>query len=77
MSYFVLWQHEDGLHIDQFTKEELVLRFSDGETFRDIEFHKDLRDTYELLEICNQSIIIKDEIVTPFEKEVVTKYDIK
>ena len=78
MSYFVLWCHEDGLQIKEFTKVKLVEAF-EGEdyNFSAINWHKDMGDYYKLLNNCNQGVIIKGEIVTPFEKEVVTKYDIK
>jgi hypothetical protein len=83
MKYYVMWIHEDSPpHIREFTKEELTeaLAFDgtgSGYNLSGLKWHKDLSDSYSLMQMCHQGIIFKGEIVTPFEKEVVTKYDVK
>ena len=75
--YTVLWSHSDGLNIETFaTKEELLEAVKNGD-FDGIVWHSELNDTYALLHYCNQGIIIKGEMVVPFEKKVVTEYDVK
>ena len=63
MSYFVLWRHEDDIYIKEFTKGKLMEAF-EGEdyNFSAINWHKDASKTYELLNMCNQGIIIKNNI---------------
>lgn len=76
--YYVLYGHEDGLHAKEFTKQQLLEAMS-GEDygFDRINWHSDLKDFYSLLNHCHQGVIIKGDVVTPFTKQVVTKYDIK
>lgn len=78
--YIVLWCHEDGLHIEEFTKEELLAAMSEKDEdyqFSKLNLHEDLRNSYDLMQMCNQGIVIKGKIVTPFPKKVVTEFDIE
>lgn len=78
--YTVLWCHEDGLNVRQFTKEELLEELDPNNEFsyllgsKKMTWHTDIvRGNYELMNHCYQGIIIKGEIVVPRTKQIVTE----
>jgi len=83
-SYFVIHATEDGVSIEQKTKDELLKSITPNEyddtdygNIRDISFLEKMPTESDWNEYQHNSLlIIKGEVVVPKAKKVITEYDI-